>query len=156
MRQRAQETRPGIELAPEPVPQVGQEANCYDIHTIQVEGITELDKTFVEQLVAQYSNTCMGPQAVDALMESINKAYLESGLITSRTYVPEQDIASGTLIVVVVEGVISGIHYNENKIALPAYTPKPKLNPIHMSKQANDYESEKSMTTQKIYCSDGV
>lgn len=114
-RERARNEAPDLEIAsPEEVADADQ-GLCFPISSIDVEGITRLEPAKVEAIIEPYVNSCMGQVAVDTLLQLITQAYLDKGLITSRAFLPEQDITTGRLLVVVVEGFVEDYFYVESK-----------------------------------------
>jgi hemolysin activation/secretion protein len=110
LRQLANAEKPGIEIttaaiAPRP------EEFCFQINEINLEGIESLPSSQVNELINPFVNSCMGQTAVDSILQVLTQAYLDEGLITSRAYLPEQDLASGQLTIVVIEGVIEDISF---------------------------------------------
>lgn len=108
-RQAAETAKPGLAIDITPVDPVEAEAFCVPIKNINVEGITLLPDATVNATLAHYAKDCMGPQGVDQLLQALTDLYLESGYITSRAYIPEQDVGSGTLTLVVVEGFVEAV-----------------------------------------------
>ena len=110
LRERAENAEPDTRIASaEDAAAAG--GPCFPIGAIDVEGVTLLDPAALEAIIAPYANSCMGQVAVDALLQAISQAYLDEGLITSRAYLPEQDLATGRLAVVVIEGRIEAIEH---------------------------------------------
>lgn len=106
-----EKARPGQEFeVPEPE-QAGKEDFCFKVNIIRLQGVTVLKAGNLEQVLAPYKNTCMGQKAIEALIQRINKMYIDAGYITSRAYVPEQDLSNGELLIAVIEGRIEGFVY---------------------------------------------
>lgn len=85
------------------------EASCFPIKTIEMEGIQLIDPWDIEVLIARYRGQCLGEQSLGALIGEINGAYASRGYITSKAYLPEQNLNTGLLKLVVVEGKIEKI-----------------------------------------------
>lgn len=95
----------------------GNDANsagpCFHVSRVEIEGATRLAATALGELTQGYDNRCIGVADITALLKAITDLYLDKGLVTSRAYVPPQDIAgTGLLRLVVVEGTISDIYFN--------------------------------------------
>lgn len=103
-----QSTKPPtrIDVAPPEVSATDQ-GPCLSIHQIDVSGYHLLSSKKISQLVAPYINTCMGTRAIEVLMGKITAAYLNKGYVTSRVYLPEQDLKSGVLKLQVEEGKLT-------------------------------------------------
>ncbi|WP_068313826.1 ShlB/FhaC/HecB family hemolysin secretion/activation protein [Polycladidibacter hongkongensis] len=128
LRQRANNTEVGVKLENE-AQLVASEAGapCFPIGQITLEGSSLLPAKMLKGLVAPHSQSCMGIAQIDNLLRSITQAYIAEGLITSRAYLPDQDIRSGTLHIVVVEGFIEDIVYQEIRQGLARPGPKRKV-----------------------------
>lgn len=119
-REAAETARPGLEIIVTPVDPVEAEAFCVPISSINVEGITLISDAQVNETLTRYARDCLGPQGVDQLLQALTDLYLESGYITSRAYIPEQDISSGTLTLVVVEGFVEAVAISHSVNGVPS------------------------------------
>lgn len=108
-RDRAEAASVGLSLVTADVPEIEDETPCINVNEIRVEGITLLDADTVSDVLAPYAKRCIGAAGIDALLQSLSGQYLEKGYITSRAFIPEQDLSSGVLTLVVVEGFIEAI-----------------------------------------------
>ncbi|HCF1927942.1 TPA: ShlB/FhaC/HecB family hemolysin secretion/activation protein, partial [Pseudomonas aeruginosa] len=61
------------------------------------------------QLLAPYQGRCLGVGQLNALLKAVTDHYLDRGYVTTRAYLPQQDLASGTLRIIVVEGRLEGL-----------------------------------------------
>ena len=108
------ETRP----TPEPSASDQAEVNgaggpCINIDKIDVRGAKRLGiKAHI--LMLPFAPACMTRANIAAVMETIDKAYVERGLITSRAYIEQQDFKDGILKLKVVEGFVEGINLVDN------------------------------------------
>lgn len=93
---------------PQPV-----KGRCFDIKRVNVEGVSLLARPSLNLLLKPYQNTCIGLADINSLLKSITNLYVEKGYITSRVYVPEQNI-SGTKVLrlVAAEGALSDVYLN--------------------------------------------
>uniref|UniRef100_UPI00248E6053 ShlB/FhaC/HecB family hemolysin secretion/activation protein n=1 Tax=Parendozoicomonas sp. Alg238-R29 TaxID=2993446 RepID=UPI00248E6053 len=114
----------------ESVPEGGQ---CFDIRIIDLQGVTLLPERVQRTLTDPLLNTCMGIGGIDQLIRAITNLYVEKGFITTRAYVPEQNLKSGTLTVLVVEGVLSLLE------AAPESDLTPKQLAFSFPKQTGSY-----------------
>lgn len=86
---------------------------CFDISRVEIEGATRLSAIDLGKVTRRYDSRCIGVADITALLKTITDLYLDKGFVTSRAYVPPQDIAgTGLLRLVVVEGTISDIYLN--------------------------------------------
>jgi len=99
---------PGKEA--EPVqPTKPADTRCFPIKTIELKGADALSERERQRLLAPYINQCLGVPQLNELLKTITDVYLEKGLVTSRAYLPQQDLSSGHLQVLVVEGRLEGL-----------------------------------------------
>jgi len=85
---------------PEPV------GPCRDIQEIIINGADHLSKSTLKQIVQAYQGRCLAANDIEALLTQITGAYFRRGYITSRAYLPAQDLKTGKLTITVVEGVV--------------------------------------------------
>lgn len=94
---------------PAPTPGTAEDTRCFDIRTITLQGAERLGERRQRELIAPYEGRCLGVGQFNALLKAITNAYLEQGLVTTRAYLPQQNLASGTLLIIVVEGRLEGL-----------------------------------------------
>lgn len=103
------------EIKPEKItPKIDKNAPCFTINQFVLEGATHMPPAQQEKLFAPYKNTCVSITMIDALMRQITQWYIEQGYVTTRAYIPQQNLKSGTLKFRVIEGKIERIILNEN------------------------------------------
>lgn len=111
-RDRAQ---PGIDTR-NLVPQVDASAagrKCHQIHTIAIEGAVNLSGTVRDDLVKRFSNQCLGVSEVEQILGEITRDYVARGYITTRAYLPAQDLSQGRLVILVLEGKVESIELED-------------------------------------------
>jgi len=99
---------PGKEAKPTQ-PTKPADTRCFLIKTIELKGADALSERERQRLLEPYVNQCLGVPQLNELLKTITDAYLEKGLVTSRAYLPQQDLSSGHLQVLVVEGRLEGL-----------------------------------------------
>jgi hemolysin activation/secretion protein len=85
---------------------------CLPIDHVEIQDAPSLTSDELQQLVAGFEGRCLGLAEFDQVLETVTLAYVDSGLILSRAYLPEQDLTSGTLQIKAVEGTLSEININ--------------------------------------------
>lgn len=83
-----------------------QENKCQFIHTIDIADAARLANAVREQIGRQYADRCLGVDEISEILGLITRNYIEQGHVTTRAYLPAQDLHSGVLKIVVVEGRI--------------------------------------------------
>lgn len=107
---------PGKTL-PTPEPANPDDSRCFDIKTIELEGAAHLDAGMREQLLKPYQNQCLSVLQINTLLKAVTHHYLERGFVTTRAYLPQQDLSGGVLKIVVVEGRLEG--FDSSALASP-------------------------------------
>jgi hemolysin activation/secretion protein len=74
------------------------------IRKIEILGVTRLSSEEKRRLISKYENRLLGVSDINVLMEAITRAYVKKGYITTRVYLPEQNIQTRTLKLKVIEG----------------------------------------------------
>lgn len=102
------------ETAPLPPPEVAKPsivegAICRDVRKIVLSGVTLLPEDTKEELIAAYRGKCLSVSDIEKLLSEILKAYIDRGFIAVRPYVKAQDLSSGVLEIVIVEGSVEKI-----------------------------------------------
>jgi hemolysin activation/secretion protein len=94
------------------VPKVDASAagvKCRDIDRIAINGAPNLSPFLRERIDNQFLGHCLGVAEIEKILGEITKDYIERGYITTRAYLPAQDMSGGKLEILVVEGVIEKI-----------------------------------------------
>ncbi|MFC6339704.1 ShlB/FhaC/HecB family hemolysin secretion/activation protein [Pseudomonas sp. CCM 7891] len=94
---------PGKEARPE-APATPVDTRCFPINTIELKGADSLIGPDRERLLKPYIGQCLGVSQLNQLLKVITDYYIDKGLVTSRAYLPQQDLSKGHLQVLVVEG----------------------------------------------------
>lgn len=110
------ERRPSdIHVAPLQAPETEKGGACFTINTITLKDAVVLKPEAIKALVSPYEGSCMGLGEINQLIYAITNAYIDKGYVTTRVYIPPQNLKQGTLELVVVPGVVEGLELNENK-----------------------------------------
>ena len=81
---------------------------CFQANEIYLNDAVSLDANEQAELVAPYLGNCITFGDVDELLRALTNLYFEKGYVTSRVFIPPQDISDGTFELNIVEG------YTEN------------------------------------------
>lgn len=82
---------------------------CHDIDRIVIRGAPNLPSSVQDDIVATFGNRCLGVPGIERILAEITKSYIERGYVTTRAYLPTQNLASGRLEVLVIEGRVGSI-----------------------------------------------
>lgn len=94
--------------------EIPKETQCFEIDKVKFTGNTLLEYDTLNQTILPYKKKCLGKDGVNQLMEKLTSLYIERGYITSRVYIPPQDLSLGELELIVVEGIVEVITINDN------------------------------------------
>jgi hemolysin activation/secretion protein len=101
--------------------------NCNNVVSIDIVGADLLDADDKNALTRGLAGHCMGATDIEKLMGDVTRHYIERGFITTRAYLPAQDLSSGKLQLLVVEGRIESLRVEGDpdkrinlSLALPA------------------------------------
>ncbi|MGI4837066.1 MAG: ShlB/FhaC/HecB family hemolysin secretion/activation protein [Janthinobacterium lividum] len=85
------------------------DSRCFQIDSIEVRGAEHLTASARERLSGRFMHQCLGVSQLNDLLKAFTDHYIERGLVTSRAYLPAQDLSSGHLLIQVVEGHLEGL-----------------------------------------------
>ncbi|PWE38949.1 ShlB/FhaC/HecB family hemolysin secretion/activation protein [Pseudomonas prosekii] len=90
-------------------PQAPVDTRCFPIKDIELSGADSLSGSEKNRLLKPFIDQCLGVTQLNELLKVITDHYIEKGLVTSRAYLPQQDLSTGHLKVLVVEGKLEGL-----------------------------------------------
>lgn len=82
---------------------------CREIKEIVLTGATLLSESEKTGLTAPYVNKCLYAEDIEKLLSEILKTYIDRGYVTVRPYVQAQDLSTGRLEILIVEGKVEGL-----------------------------------------------
>jgi len=101
--------------AAQSIPELTDEKRCFAVREINLQGAAHISVSAQNKLLKPFVGQCLGATGLDALLKTITGYYLNRGYVTSRAYLPEQDLTSGTLQIIVIEGRLQG--FEPSKLA---------------------------------------
>ena len=99
---------PGKQIQPTQ-PATPADSRCFPIKDIELKGADSLSDSEQNRLLKPYIGQCLGVTQLNELLKVITDHYIEKGLVTSRAYLPQQDLSAGHLKVLVVEGRLESL-----------------------------------------------
>ncbi|MEA9976443.1 MULTISPECIES: ShlB/FhaC/HecB family hemolysin secretion/activation protein [unclassified Pseudomonas] len=99
---------PGKQRLPS-APTAPAETRCFNIQHIDIKGADHLSEADRQQLTRPFLGKCLGVGQLNELLKVITDLYLDRGMVTTRAYLPQQDLSSGNLSILVVEGKLEGL-----------------------------------------------
>lgn len=90
---------------------VREDGSCFEIASIGYQGNTIFDNDELNQLI-NYKPQCLGLAGINEMLRKITNLYIENGYVTSRAYLTPQNLQSGHLNIVILEGRLEGVRWN--------------------------------------------
>jgi hemolysin activation/secretion protein len=112
LRREREATRGALGTAAEdlPLPKVAApRMSKRDIRRLEIEGADRMRPGFRAQLRQDFEGRALGIEDVEQLLMQITRHYVSRGYVTTRAYIPDQDLSNGTLRVLVVEGRVEAM-----------------------------------------------
>lgn len=104
-----------LQVAPPETAPAVQNQTCRDIKVIEIKNASLLSARTKKKLIGPYVNRCLGVNEIQALLSDITKEYIDRGYATTRAYIPTQDLSTGTLQILVVEGKVGSVQHGDEK-----------------------------------------
>lgn len=104
-----------LPVAKEPAEESGP---SFSIETIQFMNLPE-ELDFLTELTASYEKTNMNLSSINGLVQRLNQKLMDKGYVTSQIVVPEQNIQSGHLVLMVLPGRLHRIAFAERSGPVP-------------------------------------
>jgi hemolysin activation/secretion protein len=108
---------------------------CRQIDRIAISSSPNLTDRDRAQIARAYEGRCLRVRDIEQLLADITNAYIRRGYVTTRVYLPEQDLSRGELSVMVVEGVVERIALSgegAERIALGSALPGVEGKPLNL------------------------
>ncbi|PYC29285.1 ShlB family hemolysin secretion/activation protein [Aquipseudomonas alcaligenes] len=86
-----------------------EDERCFEIKGIRLQGASLLSETEKHDLLKPFVNRCLGTGQLNELLKAVTQRYVDRGYVTSRAYLPQQDLSDGELDVLVIEGRLEGL-----------------------------------------------
>lgn len=113
--------------------------NCQNIDTILVIDAPFFSTDALKKLNRDFSGKCLGVKDIEAVLATVTRFYIEKGYVTTRAYLPEQDLRTHRLTIKVVLGVVGKITVDDgNKNSVSTVTIFP--NAIGKALNLRDFE----------------
>ncbi len=99
---------PGRQLSTPSLPADDSSA-CLQVDSIELNGADILSLRQRTQLLQPFIEQCLTASDLNRLLSDITHAYLKRGYVTTRAYLPPQDLQDGVLQIQVIEGRLESI-----------------------------------------------
>jgi len=116
---RREATQPPAQIAvPAAVPEtatvesVVEAGATFAIHRIELTGNTVLDAATVERITQPFVNHDLGTNRINLLLRRLTEAFVQQGFVTTRAYLPPQNLKDGVLTIAVLPGKVESLQIN--------------------------------------------
>ncbi|RMR78617.1 Hemolysin activator protein [Pseudomonas coronafaciens pv. striafaciens] len=99
---------PGKQTTPT-TPATPADTRCFTINRIELKGADSLSPAERDALIKPFQGKCLGVAQLNELLKAITDHYIDKGLVTTRAYLPQQDLSKGDLQVLVIEGKLENL-----------------------------------------------
>ncbi|CAI3931634.1 ShlB/FhaC/HecB family hemolysin secretion/activation protein [Commensalibacter papalotli (ex Botero et al. 2024)] len=86
--------------------------SCVELNNIEVTGVTKISKAAINTITHQWKGRCVSLQDINIILGDINKLYVKHRLVTSRAYLPKQDISGGYLKIIMLENKVGSFEFS--------------------------------------------
>ncbi|QNT77401.1 ShlB/FhaC/HecB family hemolysin secretion/activation protein [Entomobacter blattae] len=90
---------------------VNGSSRCVSISNIIVDGAHNLPEDELQRITSHHVHQCLTVSDLNKVIDDLNGAYIAHGYVTSRAYLPQQNLSGGVLKVIVVEGRIASFSF---------------------------------------------
>ena len=104
---------PGIVIPPPPVDASAAGPSCHRISDIVISDAPHLTPSVRADIAARHADSCLGVRQIEQILAAITGDYIDRGYITTRAYLPPQDMSGGRLEIRVVEGRVGPVELDD-------------------------------------------
>lgn len=108
-------------------PEAGESKQCFVIRNIILEGSYSLSDEERQGLILPFIGKCLGLVEIRELMRVVTNFYIDKGYVTTRAYIPQQDMSTGTLKLLIIEGITGEIDLEQKNVRTNLATAFPDL-----------------------------
>lgn len=109
-----------------------KQTQCFNVNKLVIDGITLWSPERLNKFVQPYIGQCISTTQINQILKDITNQYVEEGYSTTRAYLPEQDLSSGDLHILVLEGVINEIKLDGSNVNLDTAFPNKAGKPFNL------------------------
>lgn len=108
--QESQRTHTQLQTEQAPLADVEPDGGpCFTINSVILEGASLLPEKVLRRTYRDHLGQCIGIAQINNIVSRITQGYIDAGYVTSRAYIPQQNLGTGELHINVVEGYIEAI-----------------------------------------------
>jgi len=88
------------------------QGTCITVNQVDLIGVALFTPVEQAEWVTPFEGRCVGLGEINQILEVVTLSYVDAGFVTARAYLPEQNLADGSLEIRVIEGELSAITFN--------------------------------------------
>jgi len=96
---------PGLEQLEE----VEKTGNCVLVDAVEIKGLEKYSPNKFDDLIQKSEGQCLYISDINNILRVITNQYIKAGFVTSRAFLPEQDLTDGSLEIAVLEGAVEAL-----------------------------------------------
>jgi len=106
---------------------------CFDVKKIDVTGVHSVKPKRIHSITLEHEGKCLGLAEINEILSTISSLYLDKGYVTTRAYLPQQNLSLGILNIEVIEGHIETLSAQPDaKIQIFNAFPRMKNKPLNL------------------------
>jgi hemolysin activation/secretion protein len=109
------------------LPDAPEGGPCFTVQRVELQGAERLSAAEQMRITNPFVGQCVGLKEIGELMREITNRYVDLGLVTSRVYIPQQDMSQGLLQLMVLEGRVGEISLSDEQAGVYLNTAFPGL-----------------------------
>lgn len=86
---------------------------CHEIREIVFTGASNLTSAVRGRITQDFAGRCLGVTEIEQILAEVTRDYISRGFVTTRAYLPQQDLSKGRLEIMVLEGVIGKLELDD-------------------------------------------
>ncbi len=86
---------------------------CRQIDHIRLEGLNRISSSFLIRIKKQYEQKCLSLIEIQKLIRDLTNQLVKKGYVTTRIYIPEQDLKDKILRLLILEGKLQELYFKE-------------------------------------------
>ena len=95
-------------------PAIMADGECRDIASIVIDGAVILSAIEAAAITRPFEGQCLGLAEIDEILRHLTNWYMDRGFVTTRAYLPQQDLSGGALTVLVMEGKAEAVRLKDD------------------------------------------
>lgn len=117
--QRLRRLSPAVIGTPaENTPSAADAKHCWPISGVRLAGNTLIDSSVLDNSLEVLLEPCMSEAQINGVLKAITRLYVERGYLASRPYLANPLVAGGPLDILIVEGFVESVEFDDAQLPL--------------------------------------